>query len=163
MTLPQKLAAVPQRPGFAPARAEVAPALYRLLAEASLSRAALDACGLPVALLDGSASGQPVSYVNQAFESFFGYRAAEALGRPLVALLAADAGAAEKLLRDPGGRMALRVRRKDGSQAHVEVAVGSVRGSDARVTHWVLAFSDRTELEQLREQLGALRTAAPCA
>jgi PAS domain S-box-containing protein len=159
MTLPQRLAAVPQRPGSVPVRAEVAPALYRLLAEASLSRAALDACGLPVALLDAAASGQPVSYVNQAFENFFGYRAAEALGRPLGVLLAAEGGAAERLLRDAGGRMPLRARRKDGSQVHVEAAVGSVRGSDGRVTHWVLAFSDRSELELLREELGALRAA----
>lgn len=160
MTLAQRLAAVPQRSSPAPARPEVAPALYRLLAEASLSRAALDACGLPVALLDGAASGQPVSYVNHAFESFFGYRAAEALGRPLGTLLAADAGAAERLLREPGGRLPLRARRKDGSQAHVDIAIGSVRGSDGRVTHWVLAFSDRTEVEQLQEELGALRAAA---
>lgn len=160
MTLPQRLAAVPQRSISAPARPEVAPALYRLLAEASLSRAALDACGLPVALLDGAASGQPVSYVNHAFESFFGYRAAEALGRPLGTLLAGDAGAAERLLKETTGRLPLCARRKDGSHAHVDVAVSSVRGSDGRVTHWVLAFSDRSELEQAREELAALRAAA---
>ena len=160
MTLPQRLAAVPQRSSSAAARPEVAPALYRLLAEASLSRAALDACGLPVALLEGAASGQPVSYINRAFELFFGYSAAEALGRPLGTLLAADAGAAERLLRDPGGRMPLRARRKDGSQAHVEVSVGSVRGTDGRVTHWVLAFADCSELEDLRAKLRTLSSLA---
>jgi hypothetical protein len=40
---------------------------------------------------------------------------------------------------------------------HVEVAVGVIRGSDGRVTHWVLSFADRSELEQLRDRLGALR------
>jgi hypothetical protein len=38
--------------------------------------------------------------------------------------------------------------------------VGAVRGSDGRVTHWVLAFSDRSELEMLRERLDALGAAA---
>lgn len=113
-----------------------------------------------MAILDGTASGQPVSYVNHAFESFFGYRAAEALGRPLGALLAADAGAGERLLRDSGGRMPLRARRKDGSHAYVNVAVGSVRGSDGRVTHWVLAFTDCSELEDLRAKLDALSSLA---
>ena len=50
----------------------------------------------------------------------------------------------------------VRARRKDGSVAHVEATAGSVRGVDGRVTHWVLAFADRTELEELREKLNAL-------
>ena len=133
-------------------RPEVAPALFRLLAEAALSRAALDACGLPVALADAAGS-RPISYVNQAFEVFFGYRAAEALGRPVQVLLAMDPARAEQLLSEPARSVLLRAQRKDCSLAQVEISVGAVRGSDGRVTHWVLAFSDRTELEQLRERL----------
>jgi len=133
-------------------RLEVAPALFRLLAEAALSRAALDACGMPVAIADAAGS-RPLSYVNQAFETFFGYRAAEALGRPAPALLAMDPACAEQLFREPAQSVVLRTQRKDSSLAQVEVSVGAVRGSDGRVTHWVLAFSDRTELEQLRERL----------
>lgn len=151
---------VPVRARTGTGRPEIAPALFRLLAEAALSRAALDACGLPVAMADATQSAQPLSYVNQAFESFFGYRAAEALGRPCAALLFAEPAAAERLFREPTGRMHLRARRKDGSEAHVDVAVGAVRSVDGRVTHWVLAFSDRTELEQLRAELNALRGAA---
>jgi len=141
-------------------RPEIAPALFRLLSEAALSRAALDACGLPVALADAALPKQPLSYVNQAFESFFGYRAAEALGRAPAELLFAEPAAAERLFREPAAPLLLRARRKDGSLAHVEVAVGAVRAVDGRVTHWVLAFSDRTELELLREKLSALRAAA---
>jgi PAS domain S-box-containing protein len=137
-------------------RPEVAPALFRLLAEAALSRAALDACGLPVALVDAAGS-RPISYVNQAFEAFFGYRAAEALGRPAQVLLAMDAACADQLYQEASPRAVLRAQRKDSSLAPVEVAVGGVRGSDGRVTHWVLAFSDRTELEQLRARLGLSR------
>ena len=133
-------------------RPEIAPALFRLLAEAALSRAALDACGLPVALADAAGS-RPISYVNQAFEAFFGYRAAETLGRPAHVLLAMDAARAEQLYREGAPGVVLSAQRKDCSLARVEVSVRAVRGSDGRVTHWVLAFSDRTELEQLRERL----------
>jgi hypothetical protein len=42
----------------------------------------------------------------------------------------------------------------------VETTAGNVRGVDGRVTHWVLAFADRSELEQLRERLTALGAAA---
>jgi PAS domain S-box-containing protein len=144
---------VPERIRQSATRPEVAPALFRLLAEAALSRAALDACGLPVAIADAASASHPLSYVNQAFESFFGYRAAEALGRPVLVLLAMDPSCAEQLFREPAQTVLLRAQRKDCALVHVQVSVGAVRGSDGRVTHWVLAFSDRTELEQLRERL----------
>jgi PAS domain S-box-containing protein len=143
---------VAERLRLGASRPEVAPALFRLLAEAALSRAALDACGLPVALVEAAGS-RPLTYVNQAFESFFGYRAAEALGRPAPVLLAMDPASAEQLFGERAPRDMLRAQRKDSSQAFVEVSVGAVRGSDGRVTHWVLAFTDRTELEQLRERI----------
>jgi len=148
---------LPSRP--AGGRPEVAPALFRLLAESALSRAALDACGVPLVLVDVTAENA-ISYVNRAFEAFFGYRAAEALGRPAARLLFADADAAGRLFRTPETQMLLRAQRKDGSPADVEVAAGAVRGVDGRVTHWVLSFTDRTELEQLRAELRALRAAA---
>ncbi|MDA1118777.1 MAG: PAS domain S-box protein [Proteobacteria bacterium] len=152
---------VPERARTGGGRPEIAPALFRLLAEAALSRAALDGCGLPVAVADAALPAQPLSYVNQAFESFFGYRAAEALGRPSAALLFAEPAAAARLFREPTGQTRLRARRKDASEVQVEVAVGAVRAVDDRVTHWVLAFSDRSELEQLRAQLDALTAVAP--
>jgi hypothetical protein len=71
-----------------------------------------------------------------------------------------DPACAGQLFREPAQSVVLRTQRKDSSLAQVEVSVGAVRGSDGRVTHWVLAFCDRTELEQLREQLNALRATA---
>lgn len=153
--------AVPDLSRHGAGRPEVAPALFRLLAESALSRAALDACGMPVVMVDAAAEARPISYVNRAFEGFFGYRAAEALGRPAAGLLFAEPQAAERLFREPEAQMLLRAQRKNGSQAHVEVSVGAVRGVDGRVTHWVLAFSDRTELEMLRAELQALRAPSP--
>jgi len=141
---------VPERIRQAAARPEIAPALFRLLAEAALSRAALDACGTPVALADAASPTRPLSYVNRAFESFFGYRAAESLGRPVTGLLFAGDAAAEGLFREAAARAQLRARHKNGTEVSVEVAVSAIHGSDGRVTHWVLAFTDRTELEALR-------------
>lgn len=152
--------AVPQRLRQSATRPEVAPALFRLLAEASLSRSAIDACGTPMALADAGAASFALCYVNQAFEAFFGFRAAEALGRPAISLLFADAASAEALFREPAGQLTLRAHRKDGSEAHVEVTVGVIRASDGRVTHWVLSFADCSELERLRDRLNALRLAA---
>ena len=165
MTLPHRLAPAAHRPSTALAsqkpnpalvRPEVAPALFRLLAESALSRAALDACGLPLALVEAGAGTPSLCYVNRAFESFFGHRAAEALGRSATALLFADGAGSERLFREPGAQLLLRAQRKDGSLAHVETTAGAVRGVDGRITHWVLAFSDRTELEQLRDKLNLL-------
>src|SRR3954464_11324392 len=68
-------------------RPDSAPALYRLLAESALSRAALGSCGIPLALLDANAKSQPLTFVNAAFEAFFGYRETEALGRSLAGLV----------------------------------------------------------------------------
>jgi PAS domain S-box-containing protein len=154
--------AVPDPSRHGAGRPKVAPALFRLLAESALSRAALDACGMPVVLADAAAETPPICYVNRAFEGFFGYRAAEALGRPAATLPFTDARAGERLFREPETQLLLRAQRKDGSPAHVEVSVGAVRGVDGRVTHWVLAFADRTELEELRaklEMLGSLASA----
>ena len=136
---------VAERLRAAPTRPEAAPALFRLLAEASLSRAALDACGMPVVLVDAAGASRPVSYVNHAFESCFGMRAAEALGRPAAELLFADAAAAAALFREAGARGPVLARRKDGSAFAADAAVGTVRGSDGRVTHWVLSFAEREE------------------
>jgi PAS domain S-box-containing protein len=141
---------VPERIRQGATRPEVAPALFRLLAEAALSRAALDACGAPVALVDAASPSRPLSYVNQAFERFFGFRAAEALGRPPATLLFPGDAAAEQLFVLPAARLQVRASRKDGTHALVEVAVDALHGSDGRVTHWVLAFADRTEVEALR-------------
>src|SRR5689334_16563835 len=70
-----------------PTKPETAPALYRLLAESALSRAALGSCGVPVALLEASGRSHAVTYVNSAFQAFFGYGESDSVGRPLAALV----------------------------------------------------------------------------
>ena len=140
---------------------EAAPALYRLLSDSALSRAALGACGFPLAMLDARIASRPLSYVNAAFEGFFGYRAGEALGRTLAALLfRGDEPLVHRLLAESTSRWKLRAWGKDGAVRHVEITFGAVHGADGQLTHWVVAFSDRSEVEKLRAELEGLKSLA---
>jgi PAS domain-containing protein len=132
-------------------KAEPAPALYRLLTDSALSRAALGACGFPLAMLDARAGTRPITHVNGAFEGFFGYHADEALGRPLAALLfRGDEPLVHRLLAESSSRWKLRCWGKDGA----------VHSADGELTHWVVAFSDRSEVEKLRSELEGLKSLA---
>ncbi len=150
MTVPYKI----------PAGRPQAPALARLLADSALSRAALSACGFPVALSDAAAKGLPLTYVNPAFESFFGYRADEIIGRPSITLLFPEDEGAASMFNDAPARLRMHARRKSGESAEVEVSIGMVHGVDGRLTHWVLAFADRSEVARMQEELRVLRAIA---
>lgn len=141
-------------------RVPQAPALARLLADSALSRAALAACGFPVALADAAAKGRPLTYVNPAFESYFGYKPDDVQGRPVITLLFPEAEGAASMFEHAPARLQMRARRKDGSNAEVELSIGMVHSAEGRLTHWVLAFADRSELERLREELRLLRALA---
>jgi PAS domain S-box-containing protein len=155
MTVPDKLPNLSNGP-----RAVAAPALARLLADSALSRAALAACGFPVALADATAKGRPLTYVNPSFESYFGYRADEVLGRPVITLLFPEAGGAADMFNDAPVRLQMRARCKDGASAAVELSIGMVHGVDGLLTHWVLAFADRSEIARMQEELRVLRSIA---
>lgn len=143
------------------ARVDTAPALFRLLSDSALSRAALGACGLPLAIVDAAAPARLVTYANPAFEGFFGYRPAEALGRPLAALLfKGDDALVHRLLAESTSRWELKAWGKDGKPRHVELTLGAVRSAEGRLTHWVAAFADRGEVERLRSELAGLRSLA---
>ena len=137
-----------------------APALARLLADSALSRAALAACGFPVALSDAAAKGLPLTYVNPAFESFFGYRAEEVIGRPVITLLFPEDEGAAIMFKDAPARLRMHARRKSGVPAEVDLSIGMVHGIDGRLTHWVLAFADRSEIARMQEELRVLRAIA---
>ena len=141
--------------------ARQAPALAQLLSDSSLSRAALAACGFPVALSDASAKGRPITYVNSSFEAFFGYRADEIIGRPVITLLFPEADGAAGMFNEAPARLNMLARRKDGSGAQVELSIGMVHGINGSLSHWVLAFADRSEIARMQEELRVLR--AICA
>lgn len=141
-------------------RHQAPPALARLLADSALSRAALEACGFPVALSDAAAKGLPLTYVNPAFETFFGYRAVEIIGRPIITLLFPEDEGAASMFNDAPARLRMHARRKNGGAADVELSIGMVHGVDGRLTHWVLAFADRSEIARMQEELRVLRAIA---
>ncbi len=122
-----------------------APALFRLLSDSALNRAALDVCAAPVVIMDASATAYPVAYVNPAFEALFGYSSKEAIGRPARALLVADAEVLLGWLPWGGElpRVEIACRHRDGTAIHVEAVAGDVRGTRGERTHWVLTFLER--------------------
>jgi PAS domain S-box-containing protein len=139
-------------------------ALSRLLSESAMARAALNACGVPLAILDAGQPARPVAYVNPAFEAFFGWRASEALGRGLGALaFRGDEALVHRMFAESTQRRALKAWSRDGALRPVELTLGPVRSPEGRVTHWIAAFADRAELERLRAELDSLRTLAAAA
>ena len=98
--------------------------------------------------------------MNPAFESFFGYRAGEVLGRPVITLLFPEDEAAANMFNEAPARLQMRARRKDGVTAAVELSIGMVHGIDGRLTHWVLTFADRSEIASMQEELRVLRAIA---
>ncbi|MFN2644987.1 MAG: PAS domain S-box protein [Burkholderiales bacterium] len=142
-----------------PRRRENAPALIRLLGDAAMSRAALGACGFPLAILDATQTARPVSYVNPAFEEFFGCRAADALGRGLGALIfRGDEALVHRMLAEAAPHRQTKAWAQDGAVRHIELSFGALRNADGRTTHWVAAISDRSEVERLRAEIESLRT-----
>ena len=129
-----------------------------------MARAALGACGFPIAILDAAAPARPVTYVNAAFEAFFGCRADEAVGRGLGALIfRGDDAVVHRMLAESNPRRSIKAWAKDGAARPVELTISAVRSAEGAITHWVLAFSDRSELERLRAELESLRTLAAAA
>jgi len=144
-----------------PDRPEAAPALYRLLSDSALSRAALGACGIPLAMLDARVPARSITYVNPAFETFFGYRTTDALGHPLAKLLFRnDEPLVHRLLAEPNSRWKLKAWSKDGALRYVDVSLGPIHSAAGELTHWVLAFCDRSEIEKLRAELEGLKSLA---
>ena len=144
-----------------PDKPEAAPALYRLLSDSALSRAALGACGVPLAILDARIPARSITYVNPAFETFFGHRGSDALGHPLAKLLFRnDEPLVHRLLAEPNSRWKLKAWAKDGTPRYVDVSLGAVHSAAGELTHWVLAFCDRSEIEKLRAELEGLKSLA---
>jgi PAS domain S-box-containing protein len=144
-----------------PDKPEAAPALYRLLSDSALSRAALGACGIPLAMLDARIPARSITYVNPAFETFFGYRTTEVLGHALAKLVFRnDEPLVHRLLAEPNSRWKLKAWSKDGALRYVDVSLGPIHSAAGELTHWVLAFCDRSEIEKLRAELEGLKSLA---
>ncbi len=142
--------------GHAASRNEAAPALFRLLADSALYRAAFAACGFPMALVDASASGRPLVHVNPAFERCFGYSENDVKGRSFAsALCHGNEDSIARLLDEPASVAPLKVWRKDGSTVEVDASAGAVHDSGGARTHWLIALYDSAEGARRRAERGA--------
>jgi diguanylate cyclase (GGDEF)-like protein/PAS domain S-box-containing protein len=103
--------------------------------------------------------GQPIEYVNPAFERITGYAANEVMGLNCRFLQGADRSQLEvATLREAirNGREAqvvLRNYRKDGGVFWAELSISPLRDTAGEVTHYVGVMSDITEARNYREQL----------
>ena len=141
-------------------RPEIAPALFKLLCDSSLSRSALDCCGVPVAILEAAATKPVVRYANAAFDAFFGYAPGETFGQGLAMLVFRRDEALVRRLVEEQRRWEVTAWRKDGAERTVAVTVARVRAVDGTLTHWVLTFSDLSEVEGLRAEVLSLKASA---
>ena len=149
---PRPAAGNHSRGGGAPASHEAAPALFRLLSDSALYRAAMSASSLPLALLDAGHAELPFVFVNPAFERLCGYAARDTLGRHASLVLAACSEEASlRTVLEPAGattaanaglRIACRVRQRDATERAVLAVFDPVRDNRGRVTHWIVALDD---------------------
>ncbi|HEX9432198.1 MAG TPA: PAS domain-containing protein, partial [Burkholderiales bacterium] len=96
------------------------------------------------------APARPISYVNPAFDAFFGCRAGEAIGRGLGAVVfRGDEAMLYRLLAQAPAYRELQVWGKDGRVSNVELTLGAIRDPEGRLTHWVAGFADLERLKAL--------------
>ncbi|WP_137890657.1 EAL domain-containing protein [Ramlibacter sp. 2FC] len=124
-----------------------------------LSQHAIDSSVNAIMMIDHTQSGNPIAFVNPAFERMTGYSPAEALGRNPAFLLGGDtaqpgAMALRDALREEREAHALlRNYRKDGSLFWNDLHIAPVRDDTGKITHFVGVFNDLTEIKNYQEQL----------
>ncbi|HYC36986.1 MAG TPA: EAL domain-containing protein [Usitatibacter sp.] len=130
-------------------------------AEAALNlrNRAIESSVNAIVIIDVGRSGNPIEYVNPAFEQMTGYAAREALGRDGYFLLGEDLeqpGLAEiehAIRERRDGHAVLRNYRKDGSVFWDDFHIAPVRNESGEVTHFVGVMNDVTEAKQYEAQL----------
>ncbi len=113
--------------------------------------------GLVIA--DIKQEGQPLFYVNPAFEKITGYSSAEAIGQSFGFLHGTDQAQPEidvlrqAMARGDTATVVLRNYRKDGSLFFNELSIAPVPEPDGTISHYVGVQSDVTERERARVAL----------
>ncbi len=111
-----------------------------------------------VVIVDAQASGNPIVYVNRAFEELTGYAADEVLGRSPTLLdgpgtdPTAIAAITEALARAEPFDGQLVAYRKNGTHFWSSVRISPVRDESGDVTHFVYIHTDETPRRRLEEQ-----------
>jgi diguanylate cyclase (GGDEF)-like protein/PAS domain S-box-containing protein len=119
----------------------------------------VESIGTGMAIADASRPGQPIIYVNPAFEAITGYSAAEVSGRHLHFLFGdnADAPGSEWIRQGIQGQrkyhIELQSHRKDGSPFWSKLEIIPVHADSGEPTHYVLMVTDITEVKYYQNQL----------
>lgn len=112
-----------------------------------------------IVITDARAAGEPIVYVNPAFERITGFSASEAVGRDWTFLHGDDTdqpgleGVRAAIRSRREGHAVLRNYRKDGSLFWNELFVAPVRDPEGGVTHFVGVLNDITDNRRYQEEL----------
>jgi diguanylate cyclase (GGDEF)-like protein/PAS domain S-box-containing protein len=124
-----------------------------------LANRAVEASANGIMVTEAGTPGNPIVYVNPAFERITGYTAREVVDRNPSFLHAEDSdqfGIEEiraALREEREGTAVLRNYRKDGTLFWNELSVAPVRDSDGRLTHWVGITEDVTARKRYERAL----------
>lgn len=119
----------------------------------ALYKTAMDASPNGIIMSDAQTRGQPILYVNAAFERMSGYSAAEIVGTDGNFLYGTDLVQPQlQVLRDAlrhGGpcKVELRNYRKDGSMFWTSLSVAPLRDETGRTTHFIGIHNNITDLK----------------
>ncbi len=124
-----------------------------------LRQRAVESSSNGIMITDAVAPGNPIIYVNPAFERITGYSATEVTGRNARFLFGddreqlglEDIRAALREKRE--GRAVLRNYRRDGSLFWNDLSISPVRDESGKVTNFLGIINDITERKQYEEQL----------
>ena len=119
---------------------------------------AIAATTTAIAISDVRAPGQPVVYVNPAFERLTGYTIADIRQHPMAALTGPETTAAElaevqQALSDGRETAVTAVSyRRDGSHFWADVTLAPVRDARGRVTHFIWLVTDVSQRKNAERQ-----------
>ncbi|MEO0485977.1 MAG: PAS domain-containing protein [Pseudomonadota bacterium] len=134
-----------------------------LMAENALLAATISGSSAGFAISDATEDGQPLVYVNRAFEKISGYTAAEVVGQNCRFLSAEPPNSPERLrLRAAvaarqGGTFVLRNRRKSGQEFWNELTLYPVEDRTGRVRNMVATQTDVTARMAAAEERDIVR------
>lgn len=119
----------------------------------TLYKAAMDASGNGILIADAGSKGQPICYVNPAFERITGYSSAEVVGQNCRILQGSDHEQPQlETLRSAlknGEPCAVELRnyRKDGTLFWNSLGIAPVQDDSGKITHFIGIQNDITELK----------------
>ncbi len=125
-------------------------ALRRQLRETRKLSAAIEGAPAGILLLDALRPGNPVSFVNPAFEALTGYSRDEVLGLTLEAVFG---DAAQGVAAADRGTFELLGRRKDGSPLWAELSISPILDEKSKRVGWVVVQTDVGRRHSVEEAL----------